>query len=136
MSGNGLREIYAFVCGRAGRPCRAQTSAEIAAAAVAGSDEQAVAAAHLFLRLLGRVAGDLALTFLPHGGIYLYGGVCRALAPLIVTTDTFRDAFRAKGRMGPFMADFDAHLLLDDRIALIGCVEWLRIAAVSRACPR
>lgn len=135
LSGNGLRQIYAFVCGRDGQPCRAETSAEIAAAAVAGTDEQAVAAAHLFLRLLGRVAGDLALTFLPHGGIYLYGGVCRALAPLIVATDTFRDAFRAKGRMGPFMADFDTHLLLDDRVALVGCVEWLRIAAASRACP-
>lgn len=135
LSGNGLREIHAFVCDRDGRQCKAQTSAEIAVAAVAGSDEQAVAAAHLFLRLLGRVAGDLALTFLPHGGIYLSGGVCRALAPLLVGTDTFRDAFHAKGRMGPFMADFDAHLLLDDRVALIGCVEWLRIAAASRACP-
>ncbi|MGE7472204.1 glucokinase [Bosea sp. NPDC003192] len=140
LSGNGLREIYAFVCDRDGQPCEAGTSAEISTAAVAGADEQAVAAAHLFLRLLGRVAGDLALTFLPHGGIYLYGGVCRALAPLIVGTDTFRDAFRAKGRMAPFMADFDAHLLLDDRVALSGCVEWLRIVASSRsgksgACP-
>jgi len=134
LSGNGLREIYAFVCDRDGQPCRAQTSAEIATAALARTDEQAIAAAHLFLRLLGRVAGDLALTFLPHGGIYLSGGVCRALAPLLVGTDTFRDAFHAKGRMGPFMADFDAHLLLDDRVALIGCVEWLRIAAASYTC--
>lgn len=132
LSGNGLREIYAWVCNRDARPCRVRTSAEISKAAVAGSDEQAVAAAHLFLRLLGRVVGDLALTFLPHGGIYLSGGVCRALAPLVVGTDIFRDAFRAKGRMGPFMAEFDAHLLLDDRVALIGCVEWLRIAAASR----
>jgi glucokinase len=128
LSGNGLREIYAWVCRRDGRPGKAGTSAEITAAAVAGTDEQALAAAHLFLRLLGRVVGDLALTFLPHGGIYLYGGVCRALAPLVVSTDTFREAFRAKGRMGPFMADFDAHLLLDDHVALIGCVEWLAIA--------
>jgi glucokinase len=140
LSGNGLREIYVWVCNRDGRPCRVKTSAEISKAAVAGTDEQAVAAAHLFLRLLGRVVGDLALTFLPYGGIYLHGGVCRALTPLVLGTDTFRDAFRAKGRMGPFMADFDAHLLLDDRVALIGCVEWLRIAAASRlgvpgACP-
>jgi glucokinase len=131
LSGNGLREIYAWVCNRDGRPCRVRTSAEISKAAVAGTDDQAVAAAHLFLRLLGRVVGDLALTFLPHGGIYLYGGVCRALAPLVVGTDTFRNAFRAKGRMMPFMAEFEAHLLLDDRVALLGCVEWLRIAAAS-----
>jgi len=132
LSGNGLREIYGWICARDGRPGNAATSAEITQAATAGTDEQAVAAAHLFLRLLGRVVGDLALTFLPYGGIYLYGGVCRALAPLVVATDTFRDAFRAKGRMGPFMADFEAHLLVDDRVALAGCVEWLGIATASR----
>ncbi|CAH1649630.1 Glucokinase [Hyphomicrobiales bacterium] len=135
LSGNGLREIYAWVCERDGRPGNAATGAEISAGAIARSDEQAVAAVEIFLRLLGRVAGDLALVFLPHGGIYLSGGVCRALAPLIVGTSVFRDAFHAKGRMSSSMSDFSAHLLLDDRAALQGCVAWLRIAAQAEGAP-
>ena len=127
LSGSGLREIHEWLCERNGRPA-ARTSVEIAALAVSGTDADCREAAEIFLRLLGRVAGDLALTFLPTGGIYVSGGVSRALAPLMQATGTFEASFRAKGRMSPFMEEYAAWLLLDDLAALGGCVEWLRIA--------
>lgn len=128
LSGSGLREIHDWVCERNGRPA-ARTSTEIAALALSGDDADCRAAADVFLRLLGRVTGDLALTFLPTGGVYVGGGVVRALAPLLKSTDTFEMAFRAKGRMSPFMRDYAAWLVVDDLAALGGCVEWLRIAS-------
>ena len=128
LSGNGLREIHEWVCERNGRNGSCRTASEIAEMAVSGEDVDCVEAADMFLRLLGRVAGDLALAYLPSGGIYVSGGVCRALAPMMTTTSTFRLAFLAKGRMAPFMAEFSAWLLLDDRAALGGCVEWLRLS--------
>jgi glucokinase len=133
LSGNGLREIYEWVCERNGRNVDGKTSAEIAALAVSSTDSDCVEAADMFLRLLGRVTGDLSLTFLPTGGIYVSGGVCRALAPLMTSTPTFARAFRAKGRMTPFMSAYSAFLLLDDLAALGGCVEWLRLATRGSA---
>lgn len=131
LSGNGLCEIHEWVCERSGRGTEGRSAAEIAALAVSGADPDCVAAAEQFVRLLGRVAGDLALTFLPAGGIYIAGGVCRALAPLMVSTGTLHEAFRAKGRMTPLMDTFSASLLLDDLAALGGCVEWLRVSRLA-----
>lgn len=125
LSGRGLYEIYLWCCRRSGRHAALSIPAEVAMHAVAGTDPESARAAELFLRLLGRVAGDLALAFLPFGGVFLSGGVTRALSPLIARTPTFLDAFRAKGRQAPLMERFPVNLLLDDRAALSGCVEWM-----------
>lgn len=129
LSGNGLIEIYGWCCQTNGRTARFNEAAEIAGAAVSCTDADCERAADLLLRFLGRVAGDLALAFLPTGGIFLAGGVTRSLAPLIRSTPTFQQAFRAKGRQSSFMESFPISLLLDDRAALSGCVEWLRHSA-------
>lgn len=129
LSGNGLVEIYEWCCKTNGRATHFQKPAEVAAAAVAGADGDCQQAADLLLRFLGRVAGDLALAFLPTGGIFLAGGVTRSLAPLIRSTATFQSAFRAKGRQSAFMESFPISLLLDDWAALSGCAEWLRLSA-------
>lgn len=127
LSGNGLVEIYAWCCARNGREARFGKASEVATQAVAETDADARQAADVFLRLLGRVTGDLALAFLPSAGIFLSGGVTRALAPLIVSTPSFHCAFRAKGRQSAFMESFPISLLLDDRAALSGCAEWMRL---------
>jgi len=57
------------------------------------------------VEMLGAVAGNLALTQLPFGGIYLVGGVSRALAPYFDEFG-FHDAFRDKGRFSSFMDSF------------------------------
>lgn len=126
LSGNGLFEIYLWCCRQSGRePCFAKPP-EIAAQAVLRTDPDCEKAVDLLLRFFGRVAGDLALAFLPMGGIFLSGGVTRALAPLIEETPTFLQAFHAKGRQSAFMERFSISLLLDDRAALAGCAQWLR----------
>ena len=128
LSGRGLYEIYLWCCERNASPAVLAGPGEVAAQAIAGGDADASEAADYFLRFLGRVAGDLSLAFLPFGGIYLSGGVTRAVAPLIASTATFIEAFRAKGRQTELMASFPISLLLDDRAALSGCAEWMRLA--------
>ena len=54
----------------------------------------ALAAARLFVRLLGRFAGDTALTFKALGGVYITGGVACGLGPLLEEPQ-FRQAFEA-----------------------------------------
>lgn len=70
------------------------------------------------------VAGDLALQTLPFGGIFLIGGVARAVSPWFEDYG-FAEAFRDKGRFSTFMEDFAVHLVTDDYAALIGCAGHL-----------
>lgn len=131
LSGRGLFEIYQWCCEKAARRAVLAGPGEVVECAIAGNDSDAVEAVDYFLRLLGRVAGDLALAFLPFGGIYLAGGVTRAVAPLIQRATTFFDAFQAKGRQTELMATFPIGLLLDDRAALSGCAEWVRLQTLA-----
>ncbi len=123
LSGRGLKHLYAFLGQRGGVPAEA-SAAQIMTALDQGSDPLAEEAARLFTRLLGTVAGDLALTTLPFGGVYLAGGVARAFAPWL-TRFGFQDAFRDKGRFGPFMENFSVSVIEDDYAALHGLAHHL-----------
>lgn len=129
LSGRGLFEIYQWQCAEAGRAPSVATAADVSRLAVTRADRDCEQAGHMFMRLLGRVCGDLALAYLPFSGVYLSGGVSRAFARSLSKDPTFLDAFRAKGRQADFMESFPVHLLLDDRTALQGCAEWLRLSA-------
>ncbi|MDH3263960.1 MAG: glucokinase [Paracoccaceae bacterium] len=128
LSGRGLGHLYAWLGEEAGAPGTAG-AAEIMRALTDGSDPRAEETARLFARLLGAVAGDLALTMLPFGGVYLSGGVSRAFAPYLVGFG-FTQAFRDKGRFSSFMENFAVSVIEDDFAALHGLAHHLaRLAA-------
>lgn len=127
LSGRGLERLYAWRAGEAGRPDRPGASA-IMAAIAAGEDPVAVETGRSFIRLLGTVAGDLALTHLPFGGIHLIGGVARAFTDHFDRFG-FAAAFRDKGRFSGFMRDFAVSIIEDDYAALEGCARYLGDAA-------
>ncbi|MBP0480886.1 ROK family protein [Sagittula salina] len=122
LSGRGLEHLHAFVCAEdgVGAPLDA---AGVMTAFVAG-DAQAVRALRIFVRYLGRYAGDLSLTNLPFGGVFLVGGVAKHIGPHL-TDLGFAEAFRDKGRFAPFMEQFPVHLVTDDYAALRGCAAHL-----------
>jgi len=123
LSGRGLERIYAWLRHEAGDHAEAQ-AADIMAACEAGTDPWADAAARVFVRILGTVAGNLALIHLPFGGIYLAGGVARAFAPHLRAFG-FVEAFRDKGRFAGFMQNFGVCIIEDDYAALSGCAAHL-----------
>ena len=123
LSGRGLERIYAWhrdVAGETG----GLDAAEIMVRVGDGSNPAAVAAAKDFTRILGNVAGDLALIHLPYGGIFLVGGVARAFAAYLDQFG-FRQAFRDKGRFDGFMDNFSVAIVNDDWAALIGCARHM-----------
>ncbi len=122
-SGRGLQRVYRFLAKEAGED-RDLTGQEIMEAVARGNDTCAVDAAALFTRVLGTVCGNLALFQLPFGGIYLVGGVARALAPHLAEFG-FADAFRDKGRFADFMDQFAVHVVEDDYAALQGCASHI-----------
>ena len=123
LSGRGLERVYRWHATEAGSPSE-RSAADIMAACKTGDDEVATAAVATFVRLLGTVCGNLALVHLPFGGLYLVGGVARAIAPHMQTFG-FADAFRDKGRFAGFMQNFAVHVVEDDYAALIGLIAHL-----------
>ncbi len=123
LAGRGLERLYAFVTHQAG------AMEEIKAAEVmdrlAASEPAAMDAARLYVGILGAELGNLALIHLPFGGIYLIGGVARAMWPYFAQMG-LREAFCDKGRFGPFMENFSVHIVEDDYAALTGCAAYLQ----------
>ena len=97
------------------------------AAMDSGGDALVEATGRHFVRLLGAVAGDLALSYLPFSGLFLIGGVARAFGPHLGRFG-FAEAFADKGRFGPFMDQFPVFLVEDDYAALAGCAAYLATA--------
>lgn len=123
LSGRGLENLYAWRRAEAGAETRLDAAA-IMAAMAARSDPAAVEAVAWLVRLLGAVAGNLALVHLPFGGIYLIGGVSRAATPHFDEFG-FAAAFRAKGRFAEFMRAFRVSVIEDDFAALAGLAAHL-----------
>lgn len=105
LSGPGLSRLHRAVHRlRTGRDCERCDPAIVTEQGLSGQDPHAAEALDLFAKLLGRVCGDLALTFLATGGVYIGGGI----APRIVSVlaqGAFREAFERKP---PFIAQMQA----------------------------
>jgi glucokinase len=123
LSGRGLERLHAWAAREAGRDDGLDASA-IMTAIGRGGDPVAEATGAAFVRLLGTVAGDLALIHLPFGGIYLIGGVARAFTAHYERFG-FATAFRDKGRFSSLAAAFPVSIIEDDYAALTGCARRL-----------
>ena len=122
LAGRGLANLHAFAAAEAGQP-QEKTSAEVLAA-LAASDATATHAARLYTTILAQVLADLALIHLPYGGIYLIGGMSRAMTPHFARfglTETFRQA----RRVDLLQKDFSITVVEDDFAALTGCAAFL-----------
>jgi glucokinase len=98
LSGPGLARLHRALSGQALSSNQVITNANM-------RHEEALRTVEAFLRILGRVAGDLALAFDARGGVYIAGGVGRALAPLFAAS--------------PFRKAFDEHPTYGERLAAI-----------------
>lgn len=127
LSGRGLERLYAWVTAEAGQPAE-KAAAEIMGALDDGTDPMAVETARTFVRLFGTEAGNLALTHLPFGGVFLVGGVARAFTKHYATFG-FAEAFHDKGRFAGFMQNFPVWIIEDDYAALTGCAAYLAALA-------
>jgi glucokinase len=122
LAGRGLERVYAFVAHEAGHETT-KRGAEIMADVAAG-EALAERAVQLYIHLLGQELGNLALVHLPFGGIYLIGGMARAMQPYFDQME-LRHHFRDKGRFAEFMGNFAVSIVEDDYAALTGCAAYL-----------
>jgi glucokinase len=79
----------------------------------------------LFVTCLGRTAGDLALVFKSHGGVFLTGGIAQAIVPAL-NSRHFRDAFEDKAPHGEMMKSMPVYVITHGLAALAGLAAYAR----------
>lgn len=135
LSGDGLVNLYNAVCAADGREAMLHGASAVSTAALSarerGEDSEARATLDLFCILLGRVAGDLALTTFAQGGVYLAGGITARILPFL-RDGGFRDAFEDKAPHRALMADIATFAITAPLPALEGLEALARNAATYR----
>jgi glucokinase len=130
-SGQSIPDVYDFLRGRA-IPESSDVAAAldgtddrtppIVAAAMAplNPDPLCLAALNMCISTLGTEAGNLALTVLATGGVYVAGGLGqRILSVAAPPRQVFLSAFLNKGRLSPVLSRVPVHLILEP-VALVG----------------
>ena len=122
LSGRGLANLHSFAALEAGIVAEA-ASAQVLAGLAAGNPT-ATHAARLYVHILAQTLADLALIHLPYGGIYLIGGMARAMTPYF---DRFglSAGFRENRRVDLLQTAFSITVVEDDYAALTGCAAYL-----------
>jgi glucokinase len=125
LSGAGLMRLA-----RALDPQIAYRAPETIVAGALAREPSALAATRLFVRLLGRFAGSLALTFKAQGGVYITGGVASGLGPLL-DEPQFRRAFEAHPPHEALLEGIPTLLVTCDEPGLIGCAALSQTMAAA-----
>ena len=128
VSGRGLVNIFEFMLDNGEKESDAlntarqteDTAAAISRFALSGEDELAVKTLDLFVRLYGAQAGNLALTGMATGGVYVAGGV----APRIIDKlkdGAFMSAFIDKEeRMQDLLKAMPVRVVVNAHVGLLG----------------
>lgn len=128
VSGPGLHNVFDFVADDLKREVAPLTrkrmeaedpSAVISHQGLSAACPASAEAVEMFLSIYGAQAGNLALTVLAVGGIYVAGGIVVKMLEGM-KRGGFMQAFTAKGRQSPLMAQIPVDVVLNDKTSLLG----------------
>lgn len=129
VSGPGLVDIFEFLAtGQSVSPSireeltRDDPAPVITRHALARTDPIARDALDLFIDAYGAQAGNLALTVLASGGIYVAGGIAARIAAKLAE-GRFLEAFKGKGRMHDLLEQVPVHVILNPDVGLLGAAS-------------
>jgi glucokinase len=128
LSGAGIAHIYRFLKSAGVAEEQAAVRDEMAGKdpaevisrhGLAGTDTLSVKTLEVFAAAYGSAAGNLALTVLATGGVYIAGGIAPKIARRLAS-GAFMEAFRNKGRLSSMVARIPVRVVLTDDVALYG----------------
>ena len=120
LAGSGLNRLDKVLNRREDR-----SPSDILEAAKAG-DLKAKEVGSQLAGFAGQAFGDFALMNMALGGVYLIGGVARAMRPYL-KEENFKQNFYNRGNFSEIMKKISVHLILDDYAALKGCANYSTI---------
>jgi len=124
LSGPGLERIYEFISTQNGiDPSSARrTAASISSTALLGRDPLAVKTLELFVEIYGAQAGNLALTSLARGGVFIAGGIAPKILS-VLKQGRFIEMFSDKPPMSELLHSMPVRVVLNTRSGLLGAVQ-------------
>ena len=131
LSGSGLFNIYSWLrdSGRHTEPSwlakkvkEMDPAKAISEAASNRKDPLCEEALDIFVSIFGAVAGNLALTGMTTGGVYLGGGIPPKLLAKL-DEGAFIEAFTNKGRFKDLLKKIPVRVILNDKAALLGAAH-------------
>lgn len=125
LSGRGLTSIYRAICNLDGIKVEFEKADAITGAAHHADQPQANEAVDLFLTYLARFAGDFALIFKAHGGVYIGGGIIPKIMAFI-NEDSFRAQFEDKAPHRKLLETIPIYVMTHPRAALEGMAAFTR----------
>lgn len=135
VSGIGIHNIYKFVrdnpiFGEKENPelkfalaSNKNSAAKIAEFANVHQDPMALRTMDIFIRAYASTAGNLALSTLPYGGLYLLGGIAPKMLPQL-QDGRFIETFCDKGRMSHLLEKIPVHVVCDPDVGLKGAAQF------------
>ena len=139
VAGIGIKNVYGFLrddqkmeepAWLKERMAKEDPNSVIGRCAEDGSSPLCVETMSMFAAAYGAMAGNVALTVLAMGGIYLGGGI----APKTLRTlqnGEFMKAFLDKGRMDNILKSVPVRVILDDTCALLGTAAYAEARAAE-----
>jgi len=124
LSGPGMLNLYRALAAARGVSSLDVDPAEMTRLALAGEDELAVDALTMYCNLLGGLAGDYALVFGAHGGVFLSGSILQRLGERIMKGN-FEQRFASKGGVTGEVSEIPVYLVDRDHPGLLGAAAWL-----------
>lgn len=119
LSGPGLLRLYRALASRDGSEPVCSIPNEVLERGMAATEACAAEALRLFVRLLGRFAGDLALVFGATGGVFLASGIAPRIVGLLQEPG-FRAAFERKSPFDAWAATVSSFVITHPEPALVG----------------
>ena len=134
LSGPGLVNIFNFLDQHLHQPVapivrqrivNEDPAAVIGQAGVEDLCPTCIEAVDIFLSIYGAQAGNLALTIMGLGGVYVGGGIIVKMRPK-VTSGAFMNSYLDKGRYASFMADIPVRIILNAKTSQFGAAHAAR----------
>ena len=101
-------------------------SAVISEIGMSKKDEACEKALDLFVSVYGAQSGNLALTSLATGGVYIGGGIAPKILEKI-KDGAFMQSFMNKGRLSVMVANMPVKVILNPKHPILGCLNYLNI---------
>ncbi len=124
LSGSGLKNLYTGIADVDGIGGPLPEQHAITDGALAGSDPVAVETLNLFLSILGGVAGNLALTSMAKGGVYIAGGIVPAITDFAAASP-LRDHFIGQSKMKHLLEPIPTYIITNEHPAFLGLLRLL-----------
>ena len=127
LSGAGIASTYRYLRAAGVAPEQETVRAEmeredpavvVTRHALAGTDCLSDRTLDLFCEILGAQAGNLALTLVATGGVYIAGGIAPRIVERLKTGGAF--AFRDKGRLSELVSRIPVHVIMNPYVGLLG----------------